>query len=94
MGSLDHKLYALNAATGDFAWSYPTGDEIVSTPAVADGTVYVGSSDGNLYALGAASGELKWKYCHGRRNLFVSMRFQEAWWFLGHLTVKCMHWML
>ncbi len=33
----------------------------VSTPAVADGVVYVGSRDGHLYALDARTGEIEWR---------------------------------
>jgi hypothetical protein len=40
-------LYALNAANGDKLWNYPTPDGD-STPAVANGMVYVGSFDGIL----------------------------------------------
>lgn len=36
-------------------------DVYKSSPAVVDGTLYVGSSDGHLYALDAASGALRWK---------------------------------
>jgi outer membrane protein assembly factor BamB len=35
---------------------------IHSTPAVANGMVYIGSEDGNLYALSEKDGSLKWKY--------------------------------
>ena len=58
MGSLDGKVYALNAATGALVWSYTTGDEVSSSPAVAGGVVYVGSLDGKVYALNAATGAL------------------------------------
>ncbi len=34
----------------------------VSSPAVANGVVYVGSSDYNLYALDASTGAFLWKY--------------------------------
>jgi len=40
-------------------------DFFLSSPAVADGTVYFGSGDGNVYALDAASGALKWKFATG-----------------------------
>jgi eukaryotic-like serine/threonine-protein kinase len=40
-------------------------DVYLSSPAVAQGSVYFGSGDGNLYALDAASGELKWKFHTG-----------------------------
>ena len=51
IGSLDHKIYALNAADGKEIWSFTTDDNIVSTPTVADGLVYVGSLDDKVYAL-------------------------------------------
>ena len=46
-------------------WSFPTGDRIVSSPAWADGVVYVGSDDGNLYAVDAASGRQRWMHRTG-----------------------------
>jgi len=35
-------------------WSYATGDTINSSPAVANGIVYVGSDDHSLYAFDAS----------------------------------------
>jgi outer membrane protein assembly factor BamB len=46
-------------------WSFPTGDRVVSSPAWADGVVYVGSDDGNLYAIDAASGRQRWMHRTG-----------------------------
>ena len=40
-------------------------DVFLSSPVVAQGTVYFGSGDGNLYALDATSGELRWKFPTG-----------------------------
>ena len=40
-------------------------DFFLSTPAVANGTVFFGSSDGNIYALNAQDGHLRWKYHTG-----------------------------
>ena len=37
-------------------WTFETGEAIVSSPAVAGGTVYVGSSDNFLYAVDVESG--------------------------------------
>lgn len=52
VGSYDHTLRALDAATGGEKWPFVTGDKILSSPAVgADGTAYVGSYDGVLHAL-------------------------------------------
>jgi outer membrane protein assembly factor BamB len=41
-------------------WSYTTDDEVYSSPAVADGVVYVGSADGFVYAFDALTGDLIW----------------------------------
>jgi outer membrane protein assembly factor BamB len=40
-------------------------DVFLSSPAVWDGTVYVGSGDHNLYALDAQTGSLRWKFATG-----------------------------
>jgi outer membrane protein assembly factor BamB len=45
IGVDDDVVYALDAATGAFKWSYKTGNEVSSSPAVANGVVYVGSLD-------------------------------------------------
>ncbi|MFZ0800165.1 MAG: PQQ-binding-like beta-propeller repeat protein, partial [Terriglobales bacterium] len=41
-------------------WSYPASGG--SSPAVANGVVYVGSTDTNLYALDARTGNKLWSY--------------------------------
>ena len=47
-------------------WSFSTAEAIVSSPAVADGVVYIGSSDNFLYAIDAATGKQRWKFdAHG-----------------------------
>src|SRR4029077_10981721 len=40
-------------------------DIYLSSPVVADGTLYFGSGDGNLYALDALTGDLRWKFKTG-----------------------------
>ena len=49
----------------DLRWSYQTGELVTSSPAVADGRVYVGSVDGYVYCLNAADGSLAWRYKTG-----------------------------
>ena len=41
--SFDHKLYALEAATGKILWSAATDDVLMSTPVFAQGLIIVGS---------------------------------------------------
>ena len=55
-GSSSGMLYALKAQTGKIIWSAPVASGITSSPAVANGVVYVGSDDGTLYAFNAKTG--------------------------------------
>ena len=50
---------------GQVRWTYTTGDQVDSSPAVAGGTVYIGSHDHKVYALDAATGRLRWSYTTG-----------------------------
>jgi outer membrane protein assembly factor BamB len=65
----DSQLYAVDAKTGQEKWRFKTGDKIRSSPAVADGVVYVGSNDSHLYAVDAKSGREKWKFKTGGKVL-------------------------
>jgi eukaryotic-like serine/threonine-protein kinase len=49
-------------ATLRVLWTYDAGETIESSPAIADGVVYVGSGDGVLLALDFDTGELRWRY--------------------------------
>lgn len=43
-------------------WKFTTGYDVVSSPTIVDGVVYVGSEDNNVYALNESNGNLIWKY--------------------------------
>ncbi len=61
------KLYALNASTGATLWSFAT-DAGVTSPAVANGIVYVDGHDNDaerVYALNASTGATLWSYSTG-----------------------------
>ena len=75
VGSLDDKIYALNAADGKLVWSYLTGGEISSSPAVFNGIVYVGSSDDKVYALDASNGKSTVELHYWRCCLLFPSRF-------------------
>jgi len=51
--------------TGNILWMTPTGGDVVSSPAVANGVVYVGSFDHKLYALDARTGAILWSSATG-----------------------------
>ena len=48
-------------ALAGLAWRVPTDGDVVSSPAIAGGVVYVGSNDGHLYALDLATGARRWR---------------------------------
>ena len=48
-------------------WRFKTQGKVISSPAVANGTVYAGSTDHNLYAVDQRTGALKWKFGTGSR---------------------------
>jgi outer membrane protein assembly factor BamB len=43
-------------------WKFHTAGQVISSPAVFGGAVFVGSTDGNLYAVDRESGSLTWKF--------------------------------
>ena len=43
-------------------WRFACEDEVRSSPAVHEGTLYIGAYDNNLYALNAKDGKFLWKY--------------------------------
>ena len=49
-GSVDKNLYAVDLQSGQMRWQF-RAEAGVSSPAVADGVVYVGTQSGVLYAV-------------------------------------------
>lgn len=46
-------------------WSYKTGGDIIASPVIGYGKIFIGSTDGNMYALNIDDGSLVWKYDSG-----------------------------
>lgn len=61
VGSNDHNLYAIDAASGALKWKFRTGGRVASSAAVVNGVIYFGSYDGYLYAVDL-SGKERWKF--------------------------------
>lgn len=78
IGSSDHYLYELDAATGALRWKFKTDGRITSSPAVSAGLVYFGSFDSNFYAVDAASGQLKWKFRSSGERRFAASHLHGA----------------
>jgi outer membrane protein assembly factor BamB len=49
-----------------FVWKFETRAAVRSSPAVADGVVYVGSDDGYLYAVDSGTGRERWRFKTGK----------------------------
>jgi outer membrane protein assembly factor BamB len=63
----DGTVFAFNEKTGKVAWSFPTGDYVYGSPAVAQvpgtpPTVYIGAENGRFFALDARTGKKLWSY--------------------------------
>lgn len=77
VGSADGVVYAFERTDGRIAWRHETEGAMLasgefgydrrtiqSSPAVADGRVFIGARDGFLYALDAETGERLWRFDH------------------------------
>ena len=57
----DHRVLALDAATGKVLWTHTAGGRVDSPPTFHRGLVVFGSRDGSLYCLRASDGQLVWR---------------------------------
>ena len=48
-------------------WTFHTNGEVISSPTVANGSVYFGGTDGRFYSVSAASGAENWRFVSGSR---------------------------
>ena len=58
-------VYALDTATGQRRWFYPTTSSIKHSVSVSHGTVYTATAEGDVLAIDANSGKLQWSYSLG-----------------------------
>ncbi len=63
---VDTTINTSNVAQLTVKWKAVTGDKVVSSPAVAEGKVFVGSDDRKVYAFDAATGAVQWTVSTGR----------------------------
>ena len=76
-----HTLYAVNAETGERAWSFIAGGRIDGPPTLTRGLAIFGCRDGLVYALDPASGELVWKFLAAPYDLRITDHSQvESHW--------------
>ena len=58
------KVYCIDAESGQEVWRFQTGGQTESSPAVANGKVYVGAGNEGVYCLDAKTGAKVWRYPH------------------------------
>jgi len=66
--TLDHNRYYpgnVNMTGFGKIWDYTTGGNVDSSPAIANGILYIGSDDNRIYALDASTGVQIWNFTTG-----------------------------
>ena len=58
----DHTVHALDAGSGQRAWSYTAGGRVDSPPTIWRGLAIFGCADGWVYCLNAVDGRLVWRF--------------------------------
>lgn len=83
-------VHALNADTGQPAWSFTAGGKIDSPPTLANGRAYFGSGDGSIYCLRANDGALVWRTRAApvERRVMAYNRVESAWPVNGSVLVQ------
>ncbi len=61
-GSLDARLYALDAKTGWSIWEFRMKSGTVSSPWLTEKYIYIGSADGNIYCVNLQSSKKAWLF--------------------------------
>ena len=61
VGNMDHRLYAIDAKTGEMRWRFKTDAPVTSSPLLVENTLYFGSNDGNVYAIDVQSLRVLWR---------------------------------
>ena len=65
--TVDSRLYALRAESGEPIWEFRGSGPVYSQPAIAGNVVYFGSGDGHMYALSLETGEELWRFDAGEQ---------------------------
>ncbi len=84
-----HTVFALDAGTGQHAWSFTAGGRVDSAPTVWQGHVLFGSADGWVNCLRATDGQLVWRFRAAPEDrLIVNMdQLESAWPVHGNVLV-------
>ncbi len=76
-----HRVFCLDAQTGNVEWSFTAGGRVDSPPACYRGLLIFGSADGWVYCLDAADGRLVWRFRGAPQDrLIISEGKPESVW--------------
>ena len=77
----DHRVHALDAATGKRLWSFTAGGRVDSPPTIHAGLALFGCRDGWVYCLSAADGKLVWRFraAPGERRIVAFGQVESVW---------------
>ena len=68
----DHRVAALDAASGRTAWTFTAGGRVDSPPTLADGRALFGCRDGCVYSVRADDGALAWRRRAAREERLIT----------------------
>jgi outer membrane protein assembly factor BamB len=96
---LNHSGYSTSTAptSPNLLWNYTTDpgypggppESISTSPAVADGYLYIGAQNGTVYCLNASSGERVWSYPTGA-SVSSSPAVAGGYVYVGSINVYCL----
>ena len=69
VGARDRQVHAIDARTGNKAWTFKTRGDVDSSPAISGDRVYVGSRDKKLHVLDLKTGKPLFEFTAGRAIL-------------------------
>ncbi|MEI7728467.1 MAG: PQQ-binding-like beta-propeller repeat protein [Verrucomicrobiota bacterium] len=79
--SEEHRVVALDAATGKPRWSFVAGGRVDTPPSIAQGRCFFGAHDGYVYCLDVETGELAWRFRAAPRETRIPVYGQlESLW--------------
>jgi outer membrane protein assembly factor BamB len=85
-----HDVHALDAGTGEQAWSFTAGGRVDSPPTIWQGRALFGSADGHVYCLNASDGKLMWRYraAPEDRRMMAFDQVESVWPVHGSVLVQ------
>ncbi len=86
----EHRVVALDAATGDIEWSFTAGARIDTPPTIYKGMALFGSADGWAYCVRSADGQLVWarRIAPDDRLIGKDGQLESAWPVHGSILIS------